>query len=69
MTTLREAIKFLQNRLRTECEYCDLAYMCDHTNKKCTFLESLEIAIESMTIRTLDNAIDKGKQKEGETDG
>lgn len=66
MTTLREAIEFLQNRLRTECEYCDLAYLCDHANKKCTFLESLEIAIKSMTIRTLDNALDKGKQKDEE---
>lgn len=66
MTTLREAIEFLQSRLRTECEHCDLAYMCDHANKKCTFLESLEIAIESMTIRTLDNALDKGKQKDEE---
>ena len=65
MTTLREAIEFLQNRLRTECEYCDLAYMCNHTNVKCTFLESLEIALESMIIRTLDNALDNGKKKEG----
>jgi len=66
MTTLREAIEFLQNRLRTECEYCDLAYLCDHTHKKCTFLESLEIAVESMLNRTLDNALDKGKQKDEE---
>lgn len=66
MTTLREAIEFLQNRLRTECEHCDLAYMCNHTNVKCTFLESLEIALESMVIRTLDNALGKGKQKEEE---
>ena len=67
MTTLREAIEFLQNRLRTECKHCDLAYICDHAHKKCTFLESLEIAVESMTIRTLDNAITKGRQKGGET--
>ena len=66
MTTLREAIEFLQNRLRTECKHCDLAYMCNHTNVKCTFLESLEIAVESMLIRTLDNALAKDKQKEGE---
>ena len=66
MTTLREAIEFLQNRLRTECEHCDLAYMCANTHNKCTFLESLEIAVESMLIRTLDNAITKGRQKEDE---
>lgn len=66
MTTLREAIEFLQNRLRTECKYCDLAYLCANTDKKCTFLESLEIALESMLIRTLDNALTKDKQKEGE---
>lgn len=66
MTTLREAIEFLGNRLRTECEHCDLAYMCDHTHKKCTFLESLEIALECMVIRTLDNALTNDKQKEGE---
>ncbi len=66
MTTLREAIGFLENRLRTECKYCDLAYLCANTNVKCTFLESLEIALECMVVRTLDNAIAKDKQKEGE---
>ena len=66
MTTLREAIEFLGNRLRTECEHCDLAYMCANTHVKCTFLESLEIALESMVIRTLDNALDNDKQKEGD---
>lgn len=66
MTTLREAIEFLQNRLRTECKHCDLAYLCANTDKKCTFLESLEIALESMLIRTFDDVFAKGKQKEDE---